>query len=369
MKITVSQENLNRALSYLHKAIPSKPQLPILSSVLFSIEDGVATMAATDLYLGIRAQVQVEADSDGQIVIPGKQFADIVRSLNPGEVVLTYEDGTMTIDAGGTTATLQCHVSDEYPQFPDVSGGEFDLSAAVVDEIQQLVTFSASTDQARPVLTAVQFQFSQEQIEVVATDGFRLSLLQVENESGMEQGSVLIPAKAMGEAYRIMKQIDHEILTLQVSEEMKQVYIKLGDVEMYVRLIEGQYPPYEQIVPTLFGTEVTFDREELEDHIKRAMIFARETSNIVRFMIDDGKATIVASSTSLGTYTGELEQVQVEGDAGEIAFNARYLIDYLGAVGGDEVWFGMKESLKPALFKSGAAANHRYVVMPFKVNA
>lgn len=371
MKIKVLQENLNQSLSYLQKAIPSKPQLPILASVLIQVKENQCTLMATDLYLGAKANVQVETDETGSIVVPGKEFREIIASLPPGILTLEYAEGTLKIKSKSTKTSLQCHNPEEYPQFPLVEGDEYALSKEYLEKIEHYVSFSASTDQARPVLTAVLFSFNGEGFKAVSTDGFRLAMIQLGDENGNKEigdGQLLVPSKALGEAFRIMNQVGVDEVRFKVSEELKQVFFSIGDVEIYVRLIEGNYPPYEKIVPTSLTTEVSFDTEELVDNIKRATIFARETSNIVKFNFSEKGIILSAASPSLGTFTGDLNQANMRGGEAEIAFNARYLIDFLQAVDSDTVEFGMTDGLKPAVFSTKNLPSYKYIVMPFKVN-
>lgn len=369
MKLKVLQENLNGLLTHLSKAIPNNPQLPILSSVLIETNDSVCTFSATDLYFGIRCSITVDSDTDGTVVVPGKQFKEVVSALNPGVLDVEYVKNTLHIRNDKTKVKLSGGVSDEYPPFPQVEGEEFTLPIEQLEEIEKRIVFSASTDQARPVLTAVLFEFSENGLKCVSTDGFRLATLVVDGEKSFSEAQFLIPAKAISEVFKIASKQNAKEVVFKVSEELKQVFISLDGVEIFVRLIEGSYPPYQKIIPETFSTEVVFDTEELHENLKRAMIFARESSNIVRFEIQEDTVVIHSSSPSYGTYKGELRAVKITGKPNEIAFNIKYLIDYVSAIDVSAHWFGMSESLKPALFKPDEKSGLQYVVMPFKVNA
>jgi DNA polymerase-3 subunit beta len=141
----------------------------------------------------------------------------------------------------------------------------------------------------------------------------------------------------------------------------------VGDVEVYVRLIAGEFPPYEKIMPSVFSTEVIFDKTELLESIKQALIYARDASNITQLIISDDGVKITATSPSLGTFEGKLHHATTTGESNEVAFNSRYLLDFLAAVQSDRVWFGMSDALKPVLFKIEDVEDFSYVVMPFKV--
>lgn len=369
MTITVLQENLQAALSIVQKALPSKPPLPILSTISFVVRPHECQLSATDLYFGITSTVQVQADEEGSFTVPGKQLRDIISALPPGKITLSYSDGTLKLTSQTTKSSLQCQSDEEYPQFPQVVAEPFSLSSEQLQQIDRYVGFSASSDVARPVLTTILCSFSENARSFVATDGFRLAIYETQDADGTLQGSrLLIPSRALGEVLRIMGMVGAPVVSIQISDELKQAVFTLEGTQVYVRMIDGEYPPYEKIIPSSFTTEVTFSRQELEDNIKRALIFARESSNIIRFHCEEQGVSITASSASLGTYEGEVVGSVVKGKPAEIAFNARYVLEYLQAVGAEHVWFGMTESLKPALFTTPDLPTHRYIIMPFKVN-
>lgn len=368
MKLKVLQENLNGTLLHLSKAIPSNPQLPILSSVLIETENGSCTISATDLYFGIRCSINVDSDRNGTVVVPGKQFKEIISSLDPGVLDLSFADNSLAISNIKTNINLSGTDTHEYPPFPQVEGDEYIFPIEFLEKIETDIVFSASSDQARPVLTTVLFNFSEAGLTCVSTDGFRLATLVVDDSKEYEPKTFLIPAKALSEVYRIASKIKATEVRFKVSQELKQVFFSLDGVEVFVRLIEGEYPPYERIIPSSFTTEVVFDSVELLEHLKRAMIFARESSNIVRFEILEKTVLIHSSSPTFGKYQGELQLVSISGAQNEIAFNIKYLLDYLSSNKSEKQWFGMSESLKPALFKPEKEAAQQYVIMPFKVN-
>lgn len=369
MKIKVLQENLNTSLQHLQKAIPSKPQLPILTSILIEINNNQCTLSATDLYFAVRCTVQVDTDETFKLVVPGKQFKEIISSLSPGVLTLSYEDSALTIISDKTKTTLSCVSSEDFPKFPQIEGEEFTLPFKHLELMEKNIVFSASVDQARPVLTAILFEFSQEGLKVVSTDGFRLSTLVLDASQSFEPESFLIPAKALSEVFKIASKLEVSQVRFIVSQELKQVIFFIEEVEVFVRLIEGAFPPYQKIIPLEFVTEVVFDSEELIEHLRRAHIFARESSNIVKFIITDELVTINSSSPTYGTYVGELKSVSISGKQNEIAFNIKYLLDYLSTTKDTKHWFGMNESLKPALFKPETLDSLQYVVMPFKINS
>ncbi len=367
MLLTVLQENLQTSLGYLQRAIPSKPQLPILSAIMMQVTKTECVLAATDLYMGIRTTIPVVSDEEKTIIIPGKQFKEIISSITPGKITLEYADKTLIISSGKTKATLQCFSDEEYPPFPVVEGETFSITKEQLHIIETHVAFSASSDQTRPILTSIFFDFSPERLVVAGTDGFRLAVMELVHTTTQAQ-TLLIPARAIVEISRIAEQLKISSIAFTVSQELKQVLFSLDSVEVFVRLITGEYPPYQKILPASFTTEATIDKKDLIEAIKQALIFARDSSNITQMEFSEGKVKISATSPSLGTFERELTTTTFSGEVGEIAFNSKYLLDFLLVVEEDIVWFGMSDSLKPVLFKIPGYDQFKYVVMPFKIN-
>lgn len=369
MKLKVLQENLKNSLNYLQKVIPAKPQITILASVLLRVKNQELVISATDLYLGIKTKLVVEVEEEGELIVNGELFKNIINSLENGKIVLELKDNSLVITQGKTISRLTCQTSEEFPSFPQVKGDSFILNVEDLEKIQNLVTFSASIDQSRPVLTALLLKFNKKGLEVITTDGFRLSSLFLKTINSKQEKTILIPAKALSELYRIAKQIEISEVEILVSDELKQLLFKMSSVEMYVRLIEGEYPPYEKIIPANFGLTIEFSGDDFLTQLKRAAIFSRDASNIVKLMIEKEKMIISSQSPSFGEFSGEIMINNSSGDKGEIAFNVNYLIDFINAVKPEFLIFGMNESLKPAIFKDKKIEDYFYIAMPFRVNS
>lgn len=369
MKLKVLQENLKNSLNYLQKVIPSKPQITILSSVLLQVKNQKLTISATDLYLGIKTDLVVEVEEEGELIVNGELFRNIINSLENGKISLELKDNSLVITQGKTVSRLSCQNSEEFPSFPKVEGDSFILHMGDLEKIQSLVTFCASLDQSRPVLTALLLKFSKKGLEVIATDGFRLSSLFLKTINSKQDKTILIPAKALNELYRIAKQIEIDQIEILVSDELKQLLFKMNSVEMYVRLIEGEYPPYEKIIPPSFNLSIEFDGEEFLTQLKRAAIFSRDASNIVKLIIEKERMVVSSQSPAFGEYSGEIMISNLTSEVGEIAFNVNYLIDFINAVKPSFLVFGMNESLKPAIFKDKKIEDYFYIAMPFRVNS
>ncbi|MBU0576318.1 DNA polymerase III subunit beta [Patescibacteria group bacterium] len=370
MKLELLQENLTAALNQLHRIIPNKPQLSILSSILLEAKNNSISLSATDLYVGIKTKVAGKVIKPASIAIPGRIFHNSIATLDPGKLELSLKGDTLTITSANNTITIACLAADEFPEFPQLDGKAISLEADSLERIQNMVGFSASVDPTRPVLTALLLQFDQEGLLVVGTDGFRLATLKLsalKNKEG-EQTQILIPAKAMNEAARIAVVQDTVKIGLRIAEELKQAEIEIDNTRLYVRLIDGEYPPFNKIIPAQFTTEIELDGKEFESQLKRAQVFARESSNIIRLQIRDGEMRIISASPAFGRQEGVMGVEVIRGKDGEIAFNSRYLLDFISAHKPEKISFYMNESLSPAMFRPTQQQDYKYIVMPFRVN-
>lgn len=365
MKLTVLQENLKNALSSLQKAIPSKPQLPILSSVYIQAKGESLTLAATDLYLGIKSTIPAKIEEEATLVVPGEILKNLIFSFSAGEVAIEKKDSSLVLKYDNSTSSLPYQVADEYPQFPEVNGQDYSLPSALLKKIEKYVAFAAALDQTRPVLASILFSFKKEGLEIVGTDGFRLARLSVQETIPDLEQDILIPVKSLSEVFRMISQTEAEYVDFRVSQELKQVLFVVDGAEIYVRLTEGEFPPYQKIIPPEFTHSFTLDWQELQAQIKRAFLFSRDTSNIIRLEIAEGELHIKANSPARGDYHGSLALTH-SGEPLEIAFNALYLLDFLNMQKEGDIVFSMNESLKPAAFTTPEEDGYLYIVMPFR---
>jgi len=367
MKLSVNQPELHKALSFTHKIIPSKPQLPILSSVLFHADTDQLTISATDLFVGIKVSVDAGIQEGGTIVLPGKELKALIQSLPSEFITITAKNGTVTIKTNQTTVKLQTQNAQDFPEFPVIEGTSISLPTAQLEQMVHRAAYAASVDPTRPILTAFLWRLSEDKWEVVTTDGFRLAWQEFAPLQGLEDIQLLLPAKALTEIVSIAKQVSSELVEMKLDQNTKQALFKIGTVEKFVRLIDGTFPPYEKIMPSEFITKVTFDRQEIVDTLKRAMIFGKDSSQIVTFDILEDSVNISATSPTLGSFLDSIKQVAITGQTQQIAFNTKYLLDYLNTLSCDTILFEMNESLKPAQFTDPALISHRYIAMPFRV--
>jgi DNA polymerase III subunit beta len=367
MKISVLQENLHQSLVDVQRCISSRPQLPVLGCILVVAEKDKIQLFATDLQFGMMTTLQGKVEKEGKTAVPAKVFADLIATLSPGDVELTLTDHTLEVKAQDATAKLQTFSAEDYPVFPSLEGEEISFPLDVLAPAVQATSFAASLDETRPILTALSLQFGEE-LEIVGTDGFRLAKISLPYSA--EPRQLLVPAKAVSEAIRIAIKKKVKTVAFTVSDKLKQVFFSFDGYDISMRLLEGQYPPYQKIMPAEFSTQIVFDAEEFQQKLKTASIFAREGAGIIRFVISEEGIKLHSSSSTFGNQESLVRAKHIGKFAGEqeIAFNSRYVQEFLSVVKPEQIWFGMNESLKPAALRPQGMEAFTYIIMPFRVN-
>lgn len=363
MKILIQQETLVKNIQELKRVVPSKPQLPILQSILFSAEERII-LSATDLYTGIRTQIAGKIEEKGQIAVPALLLNEVVSLLPKGEISIETKDKGIRVSSGKTEVVIQCSETQDFPEFPEKKGQTFTLKAQDFEKIISFVPIAVAKDDLRPVLTALLFD-GEEKLKVAATDGFRLSLVYLENLE-IPFKKLLIPAKSLLEVQRLMDRNKAQEVVLTISEEEKQIFCSLAETDLAIRLIDGEFPPYQKILASSFEHTVLVDAQKLISAIKGALVFAKESSNIVKITFGGAEILIEATSPSLGKHQSSIECAKNNKEEIKVAFNALYLLDFLNIIKTDRVEININESLQPVLLREEKNTQSIYVVMPFR---
>lgn len=364
MKCRILQESLSSALKVCRLAVSGRSQLPILSTVLLKVEGGKITLSTTDLYIGVRSNLICDGEKDGIVAVPLQPFYELINSLSPGKILIELKENTLYLSSKNNNSQLQAMSAEDFPPFPDLEGQKIEIERKDFNRIIECVPFSASKDETRPALTAVLFKLSKNP-QIVSTDGFRLSVLKLQN-SYLEQ-EIMVPAKALQEVYKVIADKSENNIQFQLSSQLKQVFFILGEYEIFIRLIEADYPPYEKIIPQDFAFVAELETLELQKLIKRACIIAKESSYIVAFEFEKNNLIVKAASNTLGKQEGSMTVTTLQGEKAEIAFNAQYLLDYLNNIKEEKLIFSMNDELQPAQFQASKTSDFIYIVMPFRL--
>lgn len=361
MKLQVTQENLNRALSNVARVASSRNALPILSNVLIKTIDNRVCIAATNLNIAITHYIGSKVSEPGSITVPARLTQDFVNSLQSGVIDINVEGTKLHIKTEAYNSTINGTPADDYPVMPQIKEGvSWSVSANDLKKALQQVVIAASNDDTRPVLTAVYFHTHKGSLYVVSTDSYRLAERKIMPLK--EDVSLLIPASAINDLLRIMGDTNQEVV---VKHDDQQVLFTIGDVELVTRLIDGTYPDYRKLIPSSYVTKAVLPRSELSNITKVSSLFARESAGSVTLNVSESDKQI--SIQSIASQLGEnvaTASAEVNGD-GSITLNSRYIIDSLGVIGSDSVTISFNGKLEPCLL-SGSDADYQHIIMPLK---
>ncbi len=372
MKVSCLQENLAHGLSVVARAVATRSTLPVLGNVLLSTEDGRLRLSATNLELGISCWIGAKIEQDGSTTVPARTFVDLVNTLPNDQVDMELNIRTqmLNMQCGASTNDIKCIDAQEFPPMvpPDLETGfSFD-----VDELREMigqVVFAASNDDARPVLTGIMFQIDNGELTMAAADGFRLSVRTAHLPSlAGEPAHAIIPSRAMSELARILGEADKTISMILPSDR-GQVVFRNKNIELVSQLIDGAYPDFQSIIPPNYSTRTVVSTTAFIKASKAADIFAREVGYSARIRIIPGSelepGTLEVSATAAETGSNRtVVDATIEGEPIEIAFNVRFLLDVLNAVGTPNVALETSGPSSPGVIRPVGRDDFLHVIMP-----
>jgi DNA polymerase-3 subunit beta len=371
VKLSVMQENLARGLAVVSRAVSSRSTLPVLANVLLRTEDAGLKLTATNLEIGITYWVPGKIESDGATTVPARLLTDLVSSLPGAEKVDLELQGTDTLHlrCGRFATHVKGIDADEFPTVQ--TAGERPttrISQKTLKKALEETIFAAASDEARPILTGVLARFEGSRLTLAAADNYRIAVRTIDILDAVEAVSVVIPARALGELQRILADTD-DAVELVLAQARNQVLFHLDGIDLVSRLIDGQFPNYQQVLPASRTSRAEFDREELLRAVRPAALIASSSANIVKLQVGgEGSGVTVTATAEVGDYTGDVEAA-VEGDETTIAFNARYLADVLGNVGADRFALELNGPLSPGVFRPVGDDAYVHVVMPVRTTS
>ncbi len=365
MKISFLSENLQKALALTNHAVSTKNQLPILSHVLLETREGKIYLSATDLEIGIETVIQGVIEEAGSATIPAKLFLELVNTLPAGKVSLVTQEGSVQIVGGKTKTTLQTVPPEEFPKLYERKGEKIlSLPGKSLQNVLKRILFTASIESTRPALSGILFKRIELGFILVATDGYRLSLEKIttEEQAGFE-GSIIIPAKLIKEVLSLREDAPIDVY---VDGQQNQILVAQEETVFIGRLIDAEFPNYEKILPTDASTEITVDKDVLQRAVKTCAIFARETANIITLSIQKEKMSVSSKAPSLGENVVDVDMT-LKGEENDIAFNARYLLDFLAVADTQDIRFEMTGPLNSGVFRLAGNASYLHLIMPIRV--
>ncbi len=377
MRVSCMQDKLARGLSIVNRAVASRSTLPVLSNIYIGTDNGALKLAATNLEIGITTWVEAKVEEQGETTLPSKVFSDLVNQSPPERISLVLKERGQEIQyhCASVDSVIKGIDATEFPIIPTATEGEtIQVSAPLLREMIEQVSFSAATDESRPILTGVSMDFKEDQLTMAAADGFRLSVRSAHLDQPVAQPThVIVPSRALTELGRIIGDSE-EPVQITVTPNRNQILFHLENVDLVSQLIEGNFPDVSRLIPKSFGTRTVVDTSQLLKAVRRAHIFARDAANIIRIQISDtepgtpGQLTLSAQATELGENVEELVAA-VEGEGMEVAFNAKYLIDVLGVLHSAQVALETTSSSTPGLIRAVGGEGFTHVIMPMHIGA
>jgi DNA polymerase-3 subunit beta len=344
----------------------------VLANVLLRTEDAGLKLTATNLEIGITYWVPGKIEVDGATSVPARLLTDLVNSLPGGEpIILELGDGeTLHIRSGRFESNIKGISADDFPTVQ--TAGERPITRIPQKVLRQALeetAFAAASDEARPILTGVLARFEGDQLTLAAADNYRIAVKTISILDPVEETSVVIPARALHELSRVLADVDDPV-AIVLAHARNQILFHLEGVDLVSRLIDGQYPNYQTVLPASHSTRVVLDREELLRAVRPAALIAHESANIVKLGVglDGDPGITVSANAEVGDHVGRIE-ADVEGDGTTIAFNARFLADVLQNVDAEQFALELNGPLSPGVFKPVGDDRYVHVVMPLRTTS
>ena len=368
MKFSIHRDQLLEALQKAQSVVEKRNTVPILANILCTVKGQELSVCATDLEVGIKITLPVEVQQEGKITLSAKNFLDIVKELPHQKLDITRkENNWVELVCGKARFNIVSLAADEYPALPAFEEKEYlDARVEAFKEMVDCTGFAVSTDATRYLMNGVFLEPLEKNImRMTATDGHRLSFVDQELFSKMPElkRGIIIPKKGLGE---LRKMLDEGDSSVGIAFERGYLFARLNNSFLFIRLIEGEYPDYRQVIPKAADRLVKLERESFNAALKRVSLLAHEKSRGVKLSLQNGTLTISSSNPDMGEAREDID-VQYTGEPIDIGFNAKYLLDCLSVINTPELEFHFKDRLSPGILRSPAQQNHTYVIMPMRI--
>ena len=388
MKLVCSQAELSASLQLVSRAVASRPTHPVLANVLLTADAGTGRLSLTgfDLSLGIQTSLAAAVETSGAITLPAKMFGEIVSRLSADSpITLNSDEGSEQVDLTSSSGTYQMRgmPAEDFPDLPLVQSGEpIRLDPQVLVKGLRATLFASSSDEAKQILTGVHLGLDGQGLECAATDGHRLAVLKLKHALPDQDSPGGGPAGTVANAVEVtvparsLRELERLLSARQSSEPVSlfcdrgQVVFLWSDQVLTSRSLDGTYPNYRQLIPASFSRQLQVDRRALIAALERVAVLADQHNNVVKIVSDPlaGQLSISADAQDVGSGSESLAAV-VSGEAIQIAFNVRYLIDGLKAIAADQVELHCNAPTTPVILVPVGEPGFTYLVMPVQIRS
>ncbi len=375
MKFKINKDHFTNGLQQVLNVVATRSTMPILSNVLIEAADGHISLTTTNLDLGIRCRIKADVETPGGLTLPVRKLATIVRELPQADVFVEAGDNNQAkITSGGSLFKIMGISTEEFPPLPTFENRHvFELTQDEIVNMLKSVSYGQSTDENRYILNGVYFNFADDKLTLVATDGRRLALTALETDITEDNaGSLILPAKTVAELERLLGK--GEKVKIAFNDRQVAFEIAIGEEgdtglvdQLYLvsKIVEGNYPNYRQVIPKETEHRVKIERELMLECVHRAALVTSDKSNSVKLKVSKNLLEISGSSSEYGE-SHESMAIAYDGPEVQVAFNPQFLMEPLKALTKDEVFFEFKDELSPGLFKT--LDNFICVIMPLRLN-
>ncbi len=367
MRFRIGKEAFLRGLTPVQGVVESRKTLPVLSHVIIEAEPGRISLFGTDLDVGITSRIGTEVGEPGAVAVSARKLYDIARELPDGDAEIESNgDFVVSIRADRSRFRIKGISKDEFPAPPELKESRrLTLAKRTFRDMARRTVIAVSTDQTRYTLNGVLLQVRTEDVRAVATDGHRLAVAKAPRQGNAEAIGMeaLIPKKAVGEALKILRDDEGE-LTFKLGDN--QLVMEDVNHTLTTRLIEGQFPNYEQVVPAASGATLEVGREDLAAALRRASAIMGDRAAPTVFDLKAGKVTVSCVNLDLGEAREEVDATYDGADM-TIGLNARYVLDFLGVIEAERVTAGLGDALSPTLFRPAGDESYSCVIMPMRI--
>jgi DNA polymerase-3 subunit beta len=370
MELVVRKNDLLRELQLFQGIVERKNTIPILANVLMEAKGDKVSFLATDLEVGLRSSCDASVAKSGALTIPAKKFYEIVKSLPETDIRIAADKGGVKVAADRFDSRMQTLPREDFPTLPEAGGApSVMLPRSALKEMISKTQFAITGEDTRYFLNGALFVLQPDSMTLVATDGHRLALVTVRHETKGMTGTgdvrAILPRKTLGELARLLAEGDGDICYEQGENHL---FFDVGGRLLISRMIDGQFPAYERVIPKGNDKHIEFERDRLTNAVRRVALLSNERSRAVKFQIEKGKVDVASSSPELGE-AHETLPVDYSGESMQICFNAQYVLDFLSAVTTDVVSLDLKDEGSQAVVKPVGAEqyDYTYVIMPMRV--
>jgi len=367
MELVVRKNELLRELQLFQGIVERKNTIPILANVL--IETGVdeVRMLATDLEVALRSRCHASVAKSGSLTLPAKKLYEIIKALPETDVRIEEDKNGVKVAADRFDSRMQTLPREDFPTLPDASGKtRATLPRSALKEMVAKTQFAITGEDTRYFLNGAKFVLRPDSLALVATDGHRLALVEVSHTVGItEEIGVILPKKTLLELGKLLAEGDGDVL---FESGENHLFFDVGGRVLISRMIDGQFPAYERVIPKNNDKEIDFERERVTNAVKRVALLSNERSRAVKFEISKGKVDVTSSSSEFGEAREEIA-VDYEGAPLAISFNAQYVLDFLSVVETDSVQLSLKDEVSQAVMRPLGAQgySYTYVIMPMRI--